>query len=251
MTSTLLLLPGDEVPSSLLPKGNHKPLVLGPGLRHAPPSSVRATVSGTLTVDARKNALWIETNRGRYIPHVNDLVIATVLRSSSDFYHCTITPHAAQANLPQLAFESATRKTRPQLAPGALVYARISSASRDMDPELSCVSASSGKADGLGPLKGGMLFDVSLGFCRRLLLSESKVPLPAEQGGGAVTILEALAEKIGFEVAVGRNGKLWVDGGDVKMTLAVGKALQQTDQERLTLDQQKKLAAKTLRELGS
>lgn len=166
-------------------------------------------------------------------------------------YRCTITAYAPQADLPHLAFEGVNRKTRPQLAPGSLIYARISSAGRDMDPELSCISASSGKADGLGPLKGGMLFDISLGFCRRLLLRESRVSLPAEEGGGAITVLEAMAEKVGFELAVGRNGKLWVDGGDIKKTLAVGKALQQTDQEGLSLEQQKRLAAKTLRELGS
>lgn len=265
-----VLLPGEDIPSQLLPRNEKKPLVLGPGLRHAPPGAVKATIAGAVAADRRKNAVWIEHDGGRvlkldlnflrydandclftqYIPHPNDLIIVTVHHSSTDMYHCSITPHTPFANLPQLAFEGATRKTRPQLASGALVYARVSSASGDMDPELSCVSASSGKSEGLGPLKGGMLFDISSGFARRLLMPASKVPLPAHEGGGGVVILEALAEKIGFEVAVGRNRKIWIDGNNVQATIAVGRAVTETDKGALSLEQQRKLAAKVLRDSG-
>lgn len=120
-----------------------------------------------------------------------------------------------------------------------------------MEVELSCVSATSGKADGFGPLKGGTLFDISTGFARRLLLPESRVARPAGDGGGAVVVLELLAEKLGFEAAVGRNGKVWVDGGNVKTTLVVGKALVETDEKSLGLEQQRKLVARLLREMGA
>lgn len=82
-------------------------------------------------------------------------------------------------------------------------------------------------------------------------MPESKVPLPAEEGGGGIAVLELLAEKVGFEVAVGRNGKLWIDGGDVKTTLTVGKAVTETDKSCLTIERQRKLAGKLLRELGT
>lgn len=159
--------------------------------------------------------------------------------SSTDINHCIITPYTPPATLPQLSFEGATKKTRPILAPGALIYARVSSASKHMEPELECIHPSNGKGEGLGPLKGGMVFDISLGFARRLIMGER----------GGVVVLEELGAKIRFEVAVGRNGRVWVDSGNIKTTIAVGEALQEADQKRLGVTEQKKMVEKTLRTL--
>ena len=43
--------------------------------------------------------------------------------------------------LPQLSFEGATKRNRPNLKSGDVVYARVAAASRDMDPILTCVDA--------------------------------------------------------------------------------------------------------------
>ena len=94
----------------------------------------------------------------------------------------------------------------------------------------------------MGELKGGMVFDVSIGMARRLLMNKQK-----EEGG--IVLLEEIAEKIPFEVAVGRNGKVWVKSGGVKETLLVGRALQQTDLEGFGLEEQGKLARRMLKEL--
>jgi len=42
------------------------------------------------------------------------------------------------AKLDALAFEGVTRRSRPNLHPGDLVYARVTAAPRDTDPELVC-----------------------------------------------------------------------------------------------------------------
>jgi len=171
------------------------------------------------------------------------MVIVTIHHSATDLYYASISDYAPNASLPHLSFEGATKKTRPQLAPGALVYARVTLANKHMDPEIECVSASTGKSDGLGPLTGGMLFNISLGMARRLMLSK-----PAEQG--ALVILEELGSAgVPFEIAVGRNGKLWVDSKNVKTTLAIGTAIQDTDQKRLGVEEQKKLAKKVVRDV--
>ncbi len=49
---------------------------------------------------------------------------------------------------------------------GDLVYAKLTLANKDMEPELTCVD-SGGKANGLGQLNGGFLFTVSLGLARK------------------------------------------------------------------------------------
>ena len=189
------------------------------------------------------SAIFLEmflSDVSQYIPTIGDLIIATVHHSSADFYHCAITPYTTLALLPQLAFEGATRKTRPILASGNLVYARVSLANKFMEPELECVQPSTGKADGLGPLKGGMLFDISLGMARRLMSPKLK-----EQS--RLVILEELAERVPYEIAVGRNGKLWVNSSSVRATIAVGNAVRETDEKGLSIKEQKKLVKNLLK----
>ncbi|OCK78328.1 hypothetical protein K432DRAFT_356982 [Lepidopterella palustris CBS 459.81] len=242
MTTThMIVLPGDTIPASSLPISTNpnKALTLGPGLRHIPPNTIKATISGALTTDVRKNATWIEYNSGRYQPSPSDLVIAIIASSVSESYTCTLTPYAPPTTLPHLSFESATKKTRPVLPLQSLVYARILPFSRYTTPELTCIDPSTGKADGLGPLKGGMVFDISLAMARRLLAGAK----------GGVMVLEMLAEKLVFEVAVGRNGVIWVEGGNVTVTLKVGMAVQEVDRGGLGVEGQRALVEKVLRGL--
>ncbi|KAI5925708.1 hypothetical protein F4810DRAFT_27903 [Camillea tinctor] len=240
----VIVLPGDQIDPSLIPSRPKKALKLGPGLRHIPPNELVPTVAGQLTTDHKKNSIWVEYNGGRYIPAVGDLVIGTVQRSAAEYFYVTLTDYTSNALLPQLAFEMATKKTRPNLNPGALVYARVCLANRHMDPELECVSPATGKADGLGPLNGGMLYDVSLGLARRLLMRKSLED-------GKVAVLEELgAAGLAFETAVGRNGKVWVNSESVKTVLIVGRAIQETDEKNLSVDQQKKLVRKLIKEVS-
>lgn len=242
--SQSLLLPGEPIPQDLLPinSSSSKSLTLGPGVRFLPPSVISASKSGTVSTDNRKRSIWIEDNGGgRYIPAVGDQVIATVHHSSMDMYHCSVVPYAPHANLGHMAFEGVTRKTRPVLQTGSLVYARVSSAERYLEPELECVRPATGKADGLGELKGGMLFDISLGFARRLLLSR-----PREDG--QISILEDLGKRgLSFEVAVGRNSKIWINSGSIKTTIAIGRLLQDVDKGSLTLEEQEQMVKKFIR----
>jgi len=183
----------------------------------------------------------------QYLPTTGDLVIGTIRGGTADFYYVSIADHSTNALLPNLAFESATKKTRPILANGALVYARVSAgldANKHMDATLECVYPSTGRADGLGPLTDGMVFGVSLGLARRLLM-----PRPLEDGGVAV-LAELEAAGAAFETAVGRNGRVWVDAADVRTVVAVGRALTETDERRLDVDAQRRLARRIIKDLS-
>lgn len=111
-----------------------------------------------------------------------------------------------------------------------------------MEPEIACYNLSTGKSEGMGELQGGMVFDVSLGMARRLLLKKQR-----EEGG--LVVLEEIAKKMAFEVAVGRNGMVWVKAGGVKATLFVGKALQETDRGGLGCEEQEQLVKQWSRQL--
>jgi exosome complex component RRP40 len=237
-----MLLPGATIPAISVPQpSKNKSITLGPGLRHIPPSTILATTSGTLAVDTRKSALWLEntsSSSARYQPSVGDLVIAQIHHSGAgDVFYCSITPHTPHVILGQLSFEGASKKTRPKLETGDLVYARVRSCGRDDECEVECVNSNTGKAEGMGPLKGGMVFDVTTTFARRLMMGKK------EKSG--LVILETIGEKIRFEVAVGRNGRVWVDSGSIQDTLGIGKCLISTDEQELNTEAQKTMIAKT------
>jgi exosome complex component RRP40 len=98
-------------------------------------------------------------------PQVDDLVIGTVINKQGETF--TLDLRAPfPASLSALAFEGATRRNRPNLNIGDAVYARVISANRDLDPEVSCVDAT-GRAAGFGQLKEGLLSQCSTGLARR------------------------------------------------------------------------------------
>ena len=245
MATTTILLPGEEVPSHQLPKAKKGKLTLGPGLRHIAPSTILSTTAGCLVVDHKKSALWLEHDNGRYQPAIGDLVIAQVHHGGAESYACSLTPHTAFALLGQLAFEGANKKTRPQLKAGDLVYARVSRGSKWEEVEIECFNSATGKAEGMGPLKGGMLFEVSASFARRMMMGTEK----DGSSKGGVVVLEEMGEKVRFEVAVGRNGRVWIDSSSVRETLAVGGLLVQADEGMWDVEQQSKAVKKALKDL--
>ena len=56
-----------------------------------------------------------------------------------------------------------------------------------------------------------------------------------------LVLLDEFEKTIPFEIAVGRNGKVWVNSGGIKEILIIGKALQEADRKALGLEDQKKL----------
>lgn len=67
-------------------------------------------------------------------------MVGTVVERHTDAYNVDL-GGPFTAVLPALAFEGVTRRNRPNLAPGDLVYARVTGASRDADPEIACTDA--------------------------------------------------------------------------------------------------------------
>ena len=240
-------LPGDSIPvSTLLP--NVQPPRLGAGIHNNSSTATTFTsLGGILTTNPKKRTIAVSHPHARYVPAVNDLVIAQFHHSSNDYFHVSLNPHYPFAILGQLAFENVSKKTRPQLKPGDLVYAKVISASRNMEVELTCVNPTTGKsaAEGLGVLHGGMVSHDSTGFAERLLKREGVVIL--DELGGRIQ-----GGKGGFEVAVGKNGRVWVDCGEegTKACLAIGRCLQEADEKALNEKEQKKLVTKVLAEMG-
>ncbi len=179
---------------------------------------------------------------------------------TSDQAIVALAPHDApplRAVLPVLAFAGASRKNRPDLHVGTLVYARVALAAKHLDTELECVDPTTGKADGLGPLVGGMVFVVSQLMARRLLMATSAkaktktATSSSRDSSGGVAVLDALGEEgLSFETAVGRNGRLWVNSADTRTVVLVGRAITATDTQNLDVRQQRALVQKLVRSGG-
>jgi len=205
------VLPGDVVPSS------SSSLKLGPGLLklHDSTSPIIVTRAGSLHSSSNGSRLWVESNARRYVPASQEAVVGVVIHKSGEGYRVDI-GSAHSASLDGLAFEGASKRNRPVLKVGSLVYARISLAHKDMEPELECFDAQTRKAAGFGELKGGFMSKCSLGVCR-LLLDPKHFLLPL------------LGARFPFDIAVGTNGRVWFRAPDVKETITLARCLELFD----------------------
>lgn len=146
-----------------------------------------------------------------YVPNRGENVVGIVTQRSSDIFKVDIGA-SEQASLSYLAFEGATKKNRPDIQVGDLVFAKLLVASKDMEPELVCVD-SHGKEKKLGALSSeGMLFTCSLSLVRKILNRNS-------------VLFNTLARSQAFEVAVGMNGRVWVKARTIQETIAVATAI--------------------------
>jgi exosome complex component RRP40 len=71
-------------------------------------------------------------------------VVGIIEEKTADYYRVNIFSGSV-AILNRLAFEGATKRNKPELKVGDVIYCRVSLAHRDLDTELTCISASSNK----------------------------------------------------------------------------------------------------------
>ncbi|KPP60616.1 exosome complex component RRP40-like [Scleropages formosus] len=203
-----VVLPGDVFSfASLAPDSRVEKLICGPGLRRNG-DEVLVCKSGVLR-HKPPNLFWVDSQQRR----VGDTFKVDVGGSE-------------QASLSYLAFEGATKRNRPNVQVGDLVYAQFIIANKDMEPELVCID-SCGRANGMGVFgTDGLLFRVSLGLVRRLLVPQSE-------------IVKDLERLFPFEMVVGMNGRVWVRARTTQQTLIVANLLESC--ENMTAEQRKAL----------
>ncbi|KAI9598762.1 hypothetical protein BDF19DRAFT_431353 [Syncephalis fuscata] len=201
-----IILPGESVNVTITDDSidTALPVCLGPGLEQTE-TEVRAIRGGIIRSQETARSWWIESNKKRYVPVLGEPVIGQITSRHAEEYRVDI-GGAHMAVLPGLAFEGATKKNRPNLKVGTLVYARVSLADKDMEPELECINPSTGRGEGYGELTDGFMVTCSLAHCLRLLRPNAAA-------------LSALGQQIPFEVAVGMNGRVWIRADTITHTI--------------------------------
>uniref|UniRef100_A0A5B6YY05 Ribosomal RNA-processing protein 40 n=1 Tax=Davidia involucrata TaxID=16924 RepID=A0A5B6YY05_DAVIN len=220
------VVPGDVVLD--LSSMANQTVKLGGGLRQDC-DAISVMKSGKLRF-SKPNKYWVESSQKRYVPCVEDTVLGIVVDTKADNFLVDI-KGPALAFLPVLAFEGGTRRNIPKFEVGTLLYVRVVKANTGMNPELSCTDAN-GKAAEFGPLRDGYMFESSTSLSR-MLLSSPTCP-----------VLEALGKKLSFEIAVGLNGRVWVNAASPSTVILVSNAIMNS--ESLSGVQQKIMVEKLL-----
>lgn len=219
-----IVLPGDDVTVHISTREKRVPK-LGTGLRYHN-DRILATCAGRLE-QRSNNTYFVQQNIQRYRPHLEDRVVGIVEDrvandgAGGDVYRINIGgPHPAL--LSNLSFEGATKRNKPNLQTGMLLYARVQSVPDSMDPTLSCQL---GPHDGgiprkdwmtnegtYGELKGGTTTKISLGLARELLDPKN-------------VVLKELSKSLSFEVCIGVNGFLWIHSTRPEYTILIQNAI--------------------------
>lgn len=212
-----LILPGDRASISV---ADHSKCVLGPGL-HREGDHIISTKAGILRC-RNQNTFWVDAHQKRYVPAKGDCVIGIVTAKTGDSFRINI-GSSEQGSLSAFAFEGATKRSRPDVQVGDLVFTQVLSACHDMEPELVCVN-SYGRKGMLGVLRSPTSFwmRVPIDYINRLLSKDCP-------------LLRTLGQRIPFEISVGQNGRVWVNANTLKNTLAVCSVI--SSSENLTTDE--------------
>uniref|UniRef100_A0A6J0UII4 Ribosomal RNA-processing protein 40 n=1 Tax=Pogona vitticeps TaxID=103695 RepID=A0A6J0UII4_9SAUR len=214
-------------------------LVCGPGLRRGG-EGLLVTKCGLLRYrgpsgqtgagSSSGGTYWVDSQQRRYVPVKGDHVIGIVTAKAGDIFKVDV-GGSEQASLSYLAFEGATKRNRPNVQVGDLIYGQFIVANKDMEPELVCID-SSGRANGMGVIgQDGFLFKVSLGLIRKLLAPDCE-------------IIQDLGQLYPFELVFGMNGRIWVKAKTIQQTLIVANVLEAC--EHMTAEQRKQAVTKLL-----
>ena len=208
----VIVVPGDTLEKYI----SKETTIIGPGLM-LEDETVVSTKSGILKM-RNNNLFWIDCHQKRYVAARGECVIGIVRTKGSLQVRVDINS-AELATLSLLAFEGATKRNKPYLNVGDLVYAKVLAADKSAETELVCVN-SNGKHDGLGVIgdKGGMLISLSID-CVRVLLSPH------------CDLLEKLGQIYKYEVAIGMNGRVWIKSSDIGTCVHVSNKLRKFDKE--------------------
>lgn len=166
-----------------------------------------------------KNITLVEYNSKRYTPAVGDYVVGLVSQTYGNYFVVSVANFSSTCVLPFMAFPNASKKNKPKLKTGDLVYARVSKAHPNLPAELECMDSSTGAKEGFGLLEeeNALVIDISLAFARELLFNLDYPLLPE------------LSKVVEFEVAIGVNGKLWIKTADTLSTLACYKIVSEAE----------------------
>lgn len=217
-----LVYPGDNVTSKIMLHSKNN-VILGVGLNRIQnydgdikTDTIIAVIIGTLKFRS-PSTFWVESNCKRYFPRTGDQIVGIIEDKGGDYYKVNIFS-TSSALLSRLSFEGATKRNKPELKKGDIIYARVSLAHKDLETELTCTAASGSKKEWssgeavYGNLCSGVVVKISIARAKSMLLPDC-------------VLLNALGRHFAYEVAVGMNGAVWIRAPDIITTIIIRNAV--------------------------
>lgn len=155
------------------------------------------------------------------------------------------------ATLSHLAFDGASKRNKPNLVVGDVVFGRVVLATKDMEPQISCEAREGQKTfdwvtgkSVYGPLKGigadedeaGVREDTERTSDRRKTapaytstVLRCSLRLARRLREPDCVILHVLGASVPFEIVVGVNGVVWIQTQNVVSTIVVANAIRNSE----------------------
>jgi len=201
--------------------------------------------TGRLHCLKQNSKLILESPQKRYVPLQNDLVIGIITARLSEFFRVDIGSQSTAVLSLLTGFEGATKKNRPTWNIGTLIFARVSMAHPELDPELACFDPS-GKipAELFGQLgenenllttdhskaktssKFALLFRTSCNYSRKLQNPCKESPL------------SIIGRYFAFEIAAGANGRIFLESDNAREAAVISQFVSRMGDEILLIHEE-------------
>jgi len=240
-SSSSLVFPGDllelkgkvvRLGHGLALSGDHVISTQAGKLYQAGSPSVLTSSSSSPLSSSSSSSLCVSFSHKRYQPRIDDLVVGIIVdkQQGGDLFRVDLNAGEA-GSLSIFSFQGASKRNKPSLEVGALVYARVIKIDRELEGgcELSCIDPHSAKdwASGealYGELKGGMSVSVSIAFACALM----EVPADSassSSSSSAAVVLVACGARVPYECAIGLNGRVWINAANPLASVLIGNAI--------------------------
>ena len=239
----IILFPGDQMPFNrkLLPyqifsfkKENNKnvekqylscmkPVILYPN--HIPKTSKskekeksKSKETNEINIESEESIIPSIYYGNYYYPKVGDMVIGIITQKTHEMFRVNISTNK-EASLNSIDFEGATRKTRPNLSVGDVVFALVEKENKYSNVTLTCKSSTNKKGwmtgeSKFGELKEGKVFELGRYLCLKLLDDKE--------------LRERLKECVkNLRLKIGLNGRIWIKTDDVSLIQTVFEAIKE------------------------
>ncbi|KAF3934417.1 hypothetical protein ABW19_dt0206047 [Dactylella cylindrospora] len=268
---TDLILPGDPLPqltpfvasisdtssttSSSADTTKPRKIRLGPGLvasPFTPENPVLPYITGTLHLSnySKRPTASINSTPRHYHPATNDPVLVTLLRSTAEQFIVQLTPYTPPAIIPFTSYvinnagtTAAVRKSRPNIPLGATIYARVATVHKHLEavelsvpgPEFGEVVSQKNKSSKEPTSTAQSSSAVAAArnevtpYVTSISQPMTKVLLSDDETGKV--FLSALSGRIGFEMIVGKNGRVWIDASTQREVIKVVRCFSEFDEK--------------------
>lgn len=181
-------------------------LNLGPSLIMVSPSQIISLRAGTITQksDKKSHTMTLTTSCPTFALH--DQVIGIIKHRVAEKYIVEIKAPTS-ASLSHYAFEGATKRNRPQLQTGDVVFGRITRLDKHLDPQMECFNSHTLISEGYGILKDGFLIDQKV----------------------STAMIDELGIYFKFEVIIADNDRAWIKASSPAETLLLAQAITRLD----------------------